>query len=78
MSKSDLERSLYDWYTDLTFSNTCPRCGGQKISELEYAHDINGIGVIYRCMRCLYEYGIDTEAGESYFDKNQNPTLYWE
>ena len=77
MSKSDLERSLYDWYSDMALSNNCPRCSSHKISELEYAHDKNGIGVIYRCMRCLYEYGIDTESGEAYFDKNSNPTLYW-
>ena len=77
MSKRDEERILYDWYTNERHRDTCPRCSSHKITELEYAQDKNGIGVIYRCMSCLYEYGIDTEAGQAYFDKNSNPTLYW-
>lgn len=75
---SDQEESLYDWYVSENHRKFCPRCSGQKISELAYAHDKNGVGVIYRCRRCLYEYGIDTEQGQSHFDKNTRPTLYWE
>ena len=78
MSRRDEERSLYDWYSNMIHSKTCPKCGSNKIRELAYAHDKDGIGVIYRCLGCLYEYGIDTEAGQAYFDKNSNPTLYWE
>ena len=77
MSRRDDERSLYDWYSSLAHSKTCPKCGSDRVRELTYALDKDGIGVIYRCMGCLYEYGIDTEAGQSYFDKNSNPTLYW-
>jgi len=77
MSGSDEEESLYDWYSNVVHRTTCPRCGSQKISELEYTHDKDGIGVIYRCMRCLYEYGIDVESDGIHFDKNSNPTLYW-
>ncbi len=76
MSRSD-EEILYDWYRSLGHRNSCPRCSSPKINELAYAHDKNGVGVIYRCVRCLYEYGIDIESGESYFDKNSNPTIYW-
>jgi DNA-directed RNA polymerase subunit RPC12/RpoP len=78
MSRSDEEESLYDWYINANHRNTCPRCSNQKISEIAYAQDKNGIGVIYRCLRCLYEYGIDAESGQSHFDKNSKPTLYWE
>jgi hypothetical protein len=77
MSRSDEEVFLYDWYSSANHRTSCPRCSSQKIRELAYAHDKNGIGVIYRCLRCLYEYGIDTESGQAYFDKNSNPTLYW-
>ncbi|MCW4012667.1 MAG: hypothetical protein NWF07_06715 [Candidatus Bathyarchaeota archaeon] len=77
MSRSDEEESLYDWYNNEIHRTICPRCGSPKISELEYTLDKDGIGVVYRCMRCLYEYGIDVESDGVYFDKNQNPTLYW-
>ena len=76
MSRSDEEESLYDWYINPNHRTTCPRCSFQKITELEYAKDKNGQGVIYRCQKCLYEYGIEDES-QAYFDKNSNPTLYW-
>ena len=77
MSSNNEEKSLYDWYSNEIHRNSCPRCSSQRIRELAYTHDKNGIGVIYMCLRCLYEYGIDTEPNQAYFDKNSNPTLYW-
>jgi len=78
MSRSDEEESLYDWYINPNHRKTCPRCSTQKVTELAYAQDKNGVGVIFRCLRCLYEYGIEDESSQGYFDKNSNPTLYWE
>jgi len=77
MSRSEEEETLYDWYTDKNHRTTCPRCSKQKISEQAYAQDKNGVGVIYRCLTCLYEYGLEDES-QGHFDKNANPTLYWE
>ena len=78
MSRSDEEETLYDWYMNPTHRETCPRCSTQKVTELDYAQDKNGVGVIYRCLRCLYEYGLEDESSQGYFDKNANPTIYFE
>ncbi len=77
MSGSDEEEFLYDWYINSYFRKTCPKCGSQDIKEVDYTHDKNGQGTIYRCQKCFYLYGIEDESNQAYFDKNSNPTLYW-
>jgi hypothetical protein len=77
MSRRDDEESLYDWYINTNLRKTCPKCSTQNIREVAYAQDQDGVGLIYRCQNCFYQYGIMDEAGLGYFDKNGNPTIYW-
>ena len=77
MSRSDIEESLYDWYINPNLRKTCPKCSIQHIREVAYAQDKDGQGTIYRCQKCFYQYGVEDESNQAYFDKNSNPTLYW-
>ena len=75
---SDADETLYNWYVTEVHRRLCPKCNHQQVTELDYGHDKNGVGIIYRCNRCLYTYGVEDETNRAYMDKNQRPTLYWE
>ncbi len=77
MSRRDDEESLYDWYNNENLRNTCPKCSSKKVKDVAYAQDKDGVGTIYRCQKCFYQYGVEDKSFELHFDKNSNPTLYW-
>ena len=78
MSDKDTEESLYYWYITSYHRKTCPKCGSEKVIDIAYGQDKNGQGIIYRCHKCLYEYGVEDETNRAYIDINSRPTLYWE
>ena len=45
--------------------------------DVAYGQDKDGFGIIYRCQKCFYQYGVEDESCQAYFDKNSNPTIYW-
>jgi transposase-like protein len=77
MNRGNEEESLYDWYTNPILRKTCPKCSSQNVKDVTYGQDKDGFGIIYRCQKCFYQYGVEDESSQAYFDKNSNPTIYW-
>lgn len=68
MSKGMEDELLYDWYINNNLRKVCPKCSGQVIREIAYVQDGAGQGLLYRCQKCLYQYGVEDYSLRAYFD----------